>query len=228
MEMDQQKDHFLSMVSHELKTPITSLKLMEQLLYQKFTLKQSEEDVKVMDRMLTQTNKIIRLINDLLDVSRFGNNQLNFNNQLISLNEIVKEEIENYQQLTHTHTIEYGNLPAMQIFADKYRVSQVVVNLLSNAVKYSPNKKKVVVEIYSEDGNAIISVQDFGIGVDAGEQEKIFDRFYRSGKDNLTTFPGFGIGLYISNEIVKNQGGKLWVNSRPGKGSVFFVSFPLA
>src|SRR5262249_38309466 len=114
-----------------------------------------------------------------------------------------------------------------QVLADRDRTSQVLINLLTNAIKYSPNANKIILRVYSEGNHVIISIEDFGIGISKKDQPRIFERFYRAYGKREQTFPGFGIGLYIVQEIVKHHHGKVWVESEKDKGSIFFFSLPL-
>ena len=216
------------MVSHELKTPVTSLKVLIHMLENKFANKKNREDVMLLGKMKNQTNKLIRLINDLLDINRMGNNQLLFNDELFRFDEVVKEIIDDLQQSNPTHKIEYADFPVVEVFGDKDRIGQVVINLVLNAIKYSPLAKTVIVDMHTENNTVICSVKDSGIGIEADEQGMIFDRFYRAKNDNVLSFPGLGMGLYISSEIIKKFHGMLWVKSRHGEGSVFYFSVPIS
>ena len=146
-----------------------------------------------------------------------------------SLVKLVTETIEDIKASDPSHQInfELRHTSDIEVFADKDRVTQVLNNLLTNAIKYSPTSHKVDVELYIKDNFAVLSVQDFGIGMDASELEHIFERFYRvSGADEVT-FPGFGIGLFIVKDIVERHHGKTWVKSEKNKGSKFYFSLPL-
>jgi signal transduction histidine kinase len=131
------------------------------------------------------------------------------------------------QRTTDKQKIITENGKPTLINADRYRTGQVLTNLLSNAIKYSPDSKKIVVKTRVEKENLIVSVQDFGIGIEQDMLNKVFDRFFRVSHSTLNTFPGLGLGLYIAAEFIKRQGGKIWATSNPGKGSTFSFSLPL-
>jgi len=116
----------------------------------------------------------------------------------------------------------------LPVFGDRFRVYQVITNLLTNAVKYSPKKDKIIIDAKKVGKEALVSVKDFGIGIPKDKQEKIFEKLYQVTEPDVKTFPGLGMGLYISNEIVKRHNGKMWVKSQKGKGSTFYFTLPLA
>jgi len=223
---NQKKDDFISMASHELKTPLTSIKAYVQLLER--TIKEDTiENAKV---YLKKTNSYIdrlnALIADLLDVSRIQAGKLNFNMVEFSFGELVKESVESIQNTITTHTIEIISNESCMITGDKQRLEQVLNNFLTNAIKYSPGGKKVIVEVKKNRGKISIGMTDFGIGIPEEKINKVFDRFYRV-ETSSHKFPGLGIGLYISSEIIKRHSGKVWVESEEGKGSTFYFSIPI-
>lgn len=225
-EQDQQKDFFISMASHELKTPITSIKGYIQLLQTAYAKSEDallKKSLNVIDKQIvTLTN----LISDLLDVSKIKTGNLVLNKQDFEITEMISEVVGQIQHVNPGYNFVFTGEPA-QVFADKERISQVLINLLTNAVKYSPNSKEIIIRNFVENGYAVVSVLDSGIGISKNDQEKIFERFYRvEGKDERT-YPGFGIGLFISSEIIHRHDGKIGVSSEPGRGSVFNFSIPL-
>ncbi|MEP7232288.1 MAG: ATP-binding protein [Ginsengibacter sp.] len=228
VEIEKQKDDFLSMVSHELKTPVTSLKVLIHLLEHKSAATQDQDNELLLDKMKNQTEKLIRLINDLLDISKAGDNKLQFNSEFFRLDEVVEEIIDDLRRDNPTYVIQYTGFPEAEIFGDKDRIGQVIINLVQNAIKYSPKSKNIIASMYLEKSNVICAIKDFGMGIEEYEQEKIFERFYRAKNDDVLSFPGLGMGLYISSEIAKKHNGKLWVKSKAGEGSVFYFSIPLA
>ncbi|MEP7239014.1 MAG: ATP-binding protein, partial [Ferruginibacter sp.] len=225
-EQDQQKDFFISMASHELKTPITSIKGYVQLLQSTYADGEDnflKKSLKVIDKQIIT---LTSLISDLLDVSKIKSGSLVLNKQEFEISEMIKEVANHIQHVNPDYNIIFsGN--AAPVSADRERISQVLINLLTNAVKYSPKSKEIIIKNYIEDDHVIVSVHDSGIGINKTDQEKIFERFYRvEGKDERT-YPGFGIGLFISSEIIQRHQGKISVTSQPGKGSVFYFSIPL-
>lgn len=229
---DVQKDEFLGFASHELKTPVTSIKAYIQLLElyasQKDPQKSQKNLLPFIEKVDHQVDKLTHLINDLLDVTKVQAGKLQFNFEHFAINDVVDEVVDTMQLTTEKHSIiKTGNVSA-QIYGDKERTSQVLINLLSNAIKYSPNADKIYVDLSVKNGQVIISVKDYGIGIDAKSQQKIFERFFRISDvaSHSDTYPGLGLGLYIASEITKRQNGTISVSSKAGKGSTFSVHFP--
>ncbi len=221
----QKKDEFIGIASHELKTPLTSVKLyLETLakmkhepLVHSFILK-SKEGVK----------KLHNLILDLLDVSKIESGQLQLNHKELAIDELVDECIQDAQMNTTTHKITKAGTPSgLIILGDRDRLEQVLINLISNAIKYSPAETNVVVETTKTGNEVTVTVKDQGIGIADTEHTKIFGRFYRA-KDSNAVISGFGLGLYICSQIIKRHGGKIGVHSEEGKGSTFFFTLPLS
>ena len=226
-ELDQQKDFFISMASHELKTPITAIKGYVQLLQSKHD-KGEDNFLKNSLRVINkQIDTLTTLISDLLDLSKIKSGSLVLNKENFEVGWLIKEIIEEIKHINPNYSFEYNSEIQTKVFADRERVGQVVRNFFTNAVKYSPDNKIVKVAAYEKDNNVIISVEDSGIGISKANQERIFERFFRVEGKNEKTFPGFGIGLFICAEIIRRHGGTIHVNSEPGKGSVFYFSLPL-
>jgi PAS domain S-box-containing protein len=228
-EQDQQKDFFISMASHELKTPITSIKGYVQILQ---SIYKKSEDAFLKNSLNTIDKQILTLTNliaDLLDVSKIKSGSLVLNKENFEITDLIKEVVEEITHINPDYSIGFSHTgKAPVVYADKGRIGQVLINFLTNAVKYSPDSKKVVVKSFIQDHQLLVSVQDSGIGISKADQEKIFERFYRVEGKNEKTFPGFGIGLFIASEIIKRHDGKIGVTSEPDKGSVFFFSIPLS
>nr|WP_294896373.1 PAS domain S-box protein [uncultured Pedobacter sp.] len=226
-ELDEQKDYFISMASHELKTPITSIKGYVQLLEQKYRntgdpfLKSS---LKVVHK---QIESLTTLVADLLDVSKIKTGSLQLRKAEFNLNTLITEVISEIQHINPQNEINFTAEDQVDVFADEENVRQVVVNFLTNAVKYSPNAMQVEVSLKSSENEAMVCVKDFGIGISPANQSKIFERFYRVEGKNEKTFPGFGIGLYIASEIIKKHQGEIGVYSEIGKGSTFYFTLPI-
>src|SRR5579859_840014 len=220
------RDDFISIASHELRTPVTSLKLYVAVL-QKQLARFGEENVTYsLTKMDAQLNKLTLLIKDLLNVSRIELGRLDFQQELFDLNEVVKETVEQIQPTTRKHGIRVEGQISRPAWGDKDRVGQVLTNLLTNAIKYSPQADTIIVRITSTDEAAVVSIQDFGIGIEKEHLHAIFERFYRVTDPDEKTYPGLGIGLYISHEIIKRHGGTLSVESEKGRGSVFSFTLP--
>jgi two-component system phosphate regulon sensor histidine kinase PhoR len=226
-ELEQRKDEFISMASHELKTPITSVMGFTQILQKRFRKQGDDQSLHFLDRMNTQLTKLTDLINSLLDISKMQAGELTYQNEPFDLDGLVRETIEIVQAATYTHRILLVESVKVSVFGDQDRLAQVLTNLLTNAIKYSPGADKVIVCVTIDGDNAVVSVQDFGIGIAREHQQRIFDRFYQAADPERRTFSGLGIGLYISHEIIKRHAGRIWVESKKGQGSVFRFSIPL-
>lgn len=228
-EHEQIKNDFIGMASHELKTPITSIKAYIQLLLTIYN-KRGEHDeflLKSLGTVDKQINKLTRLITDLLDVSKMESGRLSLNSEEFLLSDLIKETVDEVQHTASHHDIICSAVPTLAIYADRDRIAQVLTNFLTNAIKYSPESDRVDVNVSVGDNEVIINVQDYGIGIKPEEQGKIFNRFYRVEGRNEQTFSGFGIGLYVAAEIIKRHNGRVWVVSEKGKGAAFYFSLPL-
>lgn len=233
--LEQRKDDFIKMASHELKTPITSINGYVQLLLNIYSelddqkLQQSKATVQTSLKTISkQVSKLTRLISELLDLSKIESGKLEFNKTAFDFSDLVEETVEEIRHTTTHHQIIYNRSDTGTIYADKDRVSQAILNLLANAIKYSPEAGNIQVFVKGNEKTVTVEVQDYGIGIDKKDQPKIFDRFYRVEGKSEQTYPGFGIGLFIASEIVRRHHGNIKVESEKGKGSVFSVTLPAA
>jgi two-component system CheB/CheR fusion protein len=224
---EHQKDEFIGIASHELKTPVTSIKAYAQILEDTFLKAKDKKSAELLGKMNTQVDRLTTLIIDLLDFTRIEGGNLKFREEEYNMNELITEIVEDMQRTSSQHKIEKKLGKTVKLTGDRYRIGQVITNLISNAIKYSPKAKKIIVRSKVENKNVIVSVQDFGIGIEQHIMGKVFDRFFRIAQTSLNTFPGLGLGLYIASEFVKRQGGKISVKSVKGKGSTFSFSLPL-
>lgn len=224
--LEQQKDDFIGIASHELKTPVTSIKAYSQILQDIFSKAHDKKSVELLHKMEAQVDRLNLLIVDLLDFTRIEGGKLKFREENYNINELIKEVAEEMQRTSKTHKIILKLAEEAEIYGDRYRVGQVITNLLSNAIKYSPGAERVIVSSKTADSTVTVCVQDFGIGINEKLIEKVFDKFFRVTEPLLNTFPGLGLGLYIAAEIVKRQGGSMNVTSMEGKGSSFCFSLP--
>jgi two-component system CheB/CheR fusion protein len=220
----EKKDEFISMASHELKTPVTSLKAYTEILMMSLESGESTGALKMLTKMDMQIEKLTRLIGDLLNASKASAGQLKFHYEKIDFNEMIDEVVSVMQLSAGSHQIELNLADTKIIEGDRNRLGQVIINLISNAVKYSPHADKVIVSSVNNGATITLCVQDFGIGIPHSEQSKLFSRFFRV-SDN--TYPGLGLGLYISNEIIKRHSGIMNFKSEDGKGSTFCFSIPV-
>ncbi|MDQ3191941.1 MAG: PAS domain-containing sensor histidine kinase [Bacteroidota bacterium] len=222
---EERKDEFIGVASHELKTPLTSLKAYTQLL--EMTIE--EENIKDSKTYIKKTNTFINrldeLISDLLDISKIQAGKLQYNMSHFDFDELVKESIECIKQTHKTHKTNLKGKANTIINADKARLEQVFTNFLSNAIKYSPKSDQVDVDILMDKDGITVAVKDFGIGIPVEKAKHVFQRFYRV-EGMSHKFQGLGLGLYISAQIIERHGGRYWVESEEGKGSTFWFFLP--
>lgn len=226
-EVELRKDDFVNMASHELKTPLTSMKLYIDSLEKRLNLIEDLKANEILINIKDQTARLQKLVNDLLDVSRLQTGKLTFELENLRLDEVVEDTINLLQNSTRSQKIILTQKDPLTIYGDKFRLYQVITNLITNAIKYSHAYQDILVKVYKKDNMAIVSVQDFGLGIAKEEQQKIFERLYQINDDTIKTFPGFGMGLFISREIITRHRGEIWVESEKGRGSTFYFSLPL-
>ena len=221
IKIEKQKNDFISMASHELKTPVTSIKGYTQALQYKFKNEGNTIAETFLLKMDKQINKLTSLINDLLDSSKVTGGQLKFNEEFFDFNELVLEILDEMQITSKRHRISTFLDSTKMIFGDRNRIGQVITNMLSNAIKYSPKANSIRITSKNQDENLKFCVQDFGIGIPKENQKYVFDQFFRVSGVIHDTFAGLGLGLFISSEIIKRHKGMMTVESEEGKGSRF-------
>ncbi len=221
----KRKDEFMSIASHELKTPLASVKAYVQLLDR--TLEKDEKIKGYLERTLAQINKLNSLIVDLLDTSRIENGRLKFNESLFNFNKLIKESVEMIRQIYPDFKILVSGESNVLIMGDETRLEQVILNYMTNAIKYSPEIRELELHSTVENNFLIVSVKDFGIGIPKENQADVFRKFYRV-EGTAQRFQGLGVGLYICFEIIRRHNGKCWLESEVGKGSTFYFSLPIA
>lgn len=227
-QIEQQKDEFIAQASHELKTPITTIKGYTDILTKQFEKANQHKYLPYVSKMNFQINRLTALINELLDVSKIQAGKLSLHKEDIDIDKFIKDIATDMQQTSEKHHLTFeGNVKNKMINVDKYRLSQVIVNLIANAIKYSPKSDKVIIKTKLFKKQIIISVQDFGIGISEKDQARVFDRFFQARTHIRESSFGLGLGLYISSEIVKRHRGKIWVDSIKGKGSTFYFKLPI-
>ncbi len=225
---EERKDEFISMASHELNTPVTSLKGFAHILQNRLKKRDDEESLRFLASIHKQLNRLTKLINDLLDITRVQQGNLHYEEELFDLDALVQETVENLQAGTSTHQLLFEGGTAARVYGDTDRIGQVLTNLITNAIKYSLAADRVIIRLSKDADNVMVSVQDFGIGIDGAYQKRIFERFYQVPDAVEKTYPGLGIGLYISSEIIKHHHGRIWVESQKGAGSTFSFSLPFS
>lgn len=221
------KNDFIAMASHELKTPLTSLKAYIQLLERKIAKADDAFINNALVKAGNQVNKMSDLVYSFLDLSRLESGKLQVKMQQFDINELIEETIAETMLINYNHQVIFEQANAIMVFADRDRIGQVISNFLSNAIKYSPKDSVITVSSRIVGNNAQVSVIDTGIGIPSKDQENVFQRFYRAENDNIKNISGFGIGLYLASEIIQRHKGKIWVDSKEGEGSTFSFSIPL-
>ncbi|MTI22918.1 response regulator [Fulvivirga sp. RKSG066] len=223
----KQKDEFIGIASHELKTPITTLKAYTQLIGQHFQDSNDPEQLFMVDKMIRQVDKLSDLISDLLDISRIENGKMKFRMETFDFDQMVKGVVEDLQVTSTQHRLEIISKSNAQVYGDRDRLAQVVTNFLTNAIKYSPQANRVLISASTANNKLHFTVEDFGIGLLKFDRDKVFDRFYRADEIDNKTYPGIGLGLFISSKIIERHQGKIGVESQLDVGSRFFFQIPV-
>ena len=227
--IEKEKDEFLSIASHELKTPLTSIKAYLQLMDRKLDLANNAVAAGFLSKALGQAEKLSGLISDLLDISKLENGQLKIIYKVFNFEQMINEAVENIYQMRQDSNVEIirqGDIIDFEFEGDQVRIEQVLINFLSNAIKYSPNSKSVIINTVLSDSCVTVNVIDSGIGIPLVKQTEIFKKFYRVEESSLK-FQGLGVGLYICAEIIKKHNGTIGVISEEGNGSTFYFTLPL-
>ncbi|SKB39666.1 sensor histidine kinase [Daejeonella lutea] len=225
-EIEQRKEDFISIASHEMKTPLTSIKGNIQLLERKAQRNNDSEYMVGFTKAAKSIERLERLIDDLLDVSKIQSGKIEFHFTDFQFDDLVTEAVSGVQAATQTHKLNITGSSNTEIAGDYGRLEQVLINLLNNAVKYSPSADEVKIHISRVSDYVKVAITDSGVGIHQRDHKRIFERFYRA--EQITEkFPGVGIGLYVSSQIIKEHKGTLWVESEEGKGSVFNFTIPI-
>lgn len=224
-ELEQRKDDFISVASHELKTPVTSLKASLQLLARMKNNTSAPALPMLIDQANRSVEKVTYLIDTLLNATRMSEGQLGLQLKNVNALALLKSSCSHIQTTNRPFIFEAD--PNLQLFADEHRIEQVLVNLVNNAVKYAPGSSEIYLKAAQQADQFIISVRDLGPGIEPEKLPHLFDRHYRADFSGMQ-YSGLGLGLYISAEIVKRHGGQIGVDSSPGHGSTFWFSIPKA
>ena len=225
-EAERKKDEFISIASHELKTPMTSIKGYIQLLERSLDKEDLETTRVRLHKVQNQVEKLNLLVADLLDISKIESGKLKFNKKYFSFDKILDHIVEIMEQANpQVKFIKKGQINT-EIFGDEMRIEQVIINFMTNAIKYAPDSDEVHFTSELRGDEIYFSVKDFGIGMAKEHQQQIFDKFYRV-EETSERFQGLGIGLYICQEIIERHEGKIGVNSEPDEGSEFYFTIPL-
>ncbi|MFI5451560.1 ATP-binding protein [Pedobacter sp. UC225_61] len=224
-EAERKKDEFISIASHELKTPLTSVKGYVQLLERSVNKGDTDTVKKHLNKAQSQLEKLNSLIADLLDISKIESGKLKFNKQNFSIDGLLDNVIEVMTQSNPEFKIHKKGSVNCEIYGDEMRIEQVIVNFLTNAIKYSPGTNEIQLTVNVENDELYVAVKDYGIGMLPEQLNHVFDKFYRV-EETSQRFQGLGIGLYISAEIIKRHGGRIGVNSTYNEGSEFYFIMP--
>lgn len=219
---EQKKDEFISIASHEMKTPLTTAKAYLQLL--EMTLDQNDTPSVYAKKASASVERLHILITELLESRKIQSGKLSYTISSFNFDEMLNVTIEDIQYTTTQKIVKTGKIKR-KFRGDKDRLQQVFINLLTNAIKYSPNAQEVLVNVEEQPHQLKVSVTDKGVGMAKKHLDKIFDRYYRV-EEHAIQFQGLGIGLYISHEIIQRHLGKMWVESVPQKGSTFHFTLP--
>lgn len=225
-EMDRMKSDLLSVVSHELRTPLGSIKGYASMLLKyenKLRREEKREYIQIIDR---ESDRLTELIDNLLEMGRLEAGVLRIDRALVDVEQIAQESVQRARARTQIHDIVLTWEGSGEVIADARRIRQVLDNLLENAIKYSPDGGEIVVRGTSQPGWLAVSVTDHGIGIPPKEQERIFDRFHRVDGESSRKVGGTGLGLAICKGLIEAHGGRIWVESEPGRGSTFSFLLP--
>jgi PAS domain S-box-containing protein len=222
--LNDKKDEFIGLASHELKTPLTSINGYLQILN---GIVSDEKGLLFLTKARQQVNKLNALVSDLLDVSKIEAGKLQLANEQFDIRQVLNDAIELLSHENHNYQISLQtNLAQLWVIGDPHRIEQVIINLLTNAIRYSPGKNQIVASLDLENNEVRVGVQDFGVGIASEKLNDIFSRFYRV-DDTNPNVSGLGIGLYLSWDIVTRHKGRIWAESEPGVGSTFWFTLPL-
>lgn len=224
---EARKNDFIGMVSHELKTPLTSLSGIIQVANIK--LKNSADTflAGAMEKAYQQVKRMTAMINGFLNISRLESGKMFIEKQEFDLETLIEDTIEELCLMATAQEINFEHCRPLSVYADRDKIGSVISNLISNATKYSDKDSRIEVHCTVKDGQSIVSVKDEGMGIAPEDLAKIFDRYYRVETNHTRHIAGFGIGLYLSSEIIQRHGGRVWAESEQGKGSTFYFSLPL-
>src|SRR5215475_7139343 len=231
-ELDQLKSDFVSNVSHELRTPLTAIKGAVDLLLREVPGALNESQTHHLSRVRSNTQHLAGLINDLLDLSKIEEGKIELDAGRVSLGDLVQEVMETVKPMAAEKSVLLDvevPEPSVLVWADRDKVTQVLMNLIGNAIKFTPSDGKIGVSTANDRrGWVRVSIRDGGPGIPASEQEKIFEKFYQVTRDGEPKPKGTGLGLAISKSLVELHGGKIWVESQPGCGSTFSFTLPVS
>lgn len=224
--MEQQKDEFISIASHELKTPLTSVKAYGQLVQQTSNEGNTEELSDMISRMNLHIDRLVNLVSVILDTTKLGLQEYFVDLEKLEMNELIGEKVKENQLAAPHFRFVVKRCETAWIYGDKISLGQVLNNLISNAVKYSPHGSTVTIDCLRSENAVRVCVTDEGMGISKKDQESIFDKYYRSFELMESGRSGIGLGLYLCNEIIRRHNGEIGVSSTPGNGATFYFTIP--
>lgn len=221
----QQKDDFISVASHELKTPVTALKASLQLLERMQDKEASAMSRKLVEQANRSLNKLNDLIGSLLNVNRISQGRFPIHKTTFKIADLINDCCQHIRS-AGTHDIILKDDLETEISADEQLLDQVIVNFVNNAVKYAPDSKDIIIEVHATPTQVRVAVHDQGPGIPAEKTKHLFERYYQADQGSRH-FNGLGLGLYIAAEIIEKHGGQIGVDSEPGQGSTFWFTLPV-
>ncbi|RZJ82234.1 MAG: PAS domain S-box protein [Flavobacterium sp.] len=224
---EQRRNDFMAIVSHELKTPLTSMRSYVQLALRKISAEGDAMVVDLLKRADSQTKRMTVLIQDFLNLSRLEEGKMFLDSTEFSVGVLIEEIIADLNAIHKTHLINYQPIPEIKIIADRQKIGQVLTNLIENAIKYSPLGTTVTVKCLVKEKELALSITDEGCGISKADQVRLFERFYRIDDARIQGVSGFGIGLYLVAELLKLHGSEIAVSSKVDKGSIFSFNLPI-
>lgn len=225
-ELERQKDDFLAIASHELRTPVTSVKTYGQTLERRLTKDGHKGHAELARRLNAQVDSLGRLITDLLDTSRIEAGKLELRTEAFDLSALIAETVRDTLAESRGHAVRIETPEPVPVQADAERIRQVLTNLISNAIKFSPEGEEITVSALRRDAEVTVAVADRGVGIPPGQEDNVFERFYQAREQGRTLNSGLGLGLFISAAIVHAHGGNIRAKNRDGGGSVFSFTLP--
>jgi len=226
-EEEQRKNDFVAMVSHELKTPLTSITSYIQMVLSKLRKENHEFGVNVLARADVQTRKMAVMIHDFLSLARLEERKIQITKEDFKLHDLMEEIAGDTQFISSKHKVQLLDCEQIMVHADRDKIGQVLMNLLSNAIKYSPAGGDIIIGCEKQGDSVKIFVKDQGVGISTADQQRLFERFYRVNNDKVKSIPGFGIGLYLIAEILRYHNSKIQVESEVDKGSTFYFTMDI-
>lgn len=230
-EVDEMKTMFVSISSHQLRTPLSAIRWYSEMLLSGDAGKLNESQRDYLTQIYESNMRMIALVNDLLDISRIEEGRIKMNPQLIQLEELVDSLIREFQPISKARNVKLSFLktekPLPKVYADPLKIRQVIQNLIANAINYNKPKGKVEVSFKKEKNQIVFICEDAGMGIPKNEQPKMFNQFFRGSNTMVREVEGTGLGLYISKSIIESSGGKIWLESEENKGTKFYFTLPL-